>query len=68
FIPPGCRFHPRCPFAMEICKKVEPELVEIKPNHFVACHLYSGNKKYEETIHIPDKFVDIVKASSSSNK
>jgi hypothetical protein len=26
---------------MEICKKVEPELVEIKPNHFVACHLYT---------------------------
>jgi len=38
--PPGCRFHPRCPYAMEICKKVEPKLIEIKPNHFVACHLY----------------------------
>jgi peptide/nickel transport system ATP-binding protein len=38
--PAGCRFHPRCPFAMEICKKVEPELIEIKPNHYVACHLY----------------------------
>jgi len=49
-IPPGCRFHPRCPFAMEICKKVEPELVEIKPNHFVACHLYEGSKKYIDEI------------------
>jgi peptide/nickel transport system ATP-binding protein len=38
--PSGCRFHPRCLFAMEICKKVEPELIEIKPNHYVACHLY----------------------------
>jgi peptide/nickel transport system ATP-binding protein len=38
--PSGCRFHPRCPYAMEICKKVEPKLIEIKPNHFVACHLY----------------------------
>jgi len=39
--PPGCRFHPRCPYVMDICKKVEPQLVEVKPNHFVACHLYS---------------------------
>jgi oligopeptide/dipeptide ABC transporter ATP-binding protein len=38
--PSGCRFHPRCPYAMEICKKVEPKLIKIKPNHFVACHLY----------------------------
>jgi oligopeptide/dipeptide ABC transporter ATP-binding protein len=38
--PSGCRFHPRCPSAMDICTKIEPELKEIKPNHFVACHLY----------------------------
>jgi len=38
--PSGCRFHPRCPSAMDICSKIEPELKEIKPNHFVACHLY----------------------------
>jgi peptide/nickel transport system ATP-binding protein len=50
FIPPGCRFHPRCPYVMDICKKVEPQLVEVKPNHFVACHLYSGNKPYQETV------------------
>ncbi len=50
FIPPGCRFHPRCPYVMDICKKVEPQLVEIKPNHYVACHLYSGNKLYEEVV------------------
>ncbi len=50
FIPPGCRFHPRCPYAMEICKKEEPPLIEVKPNHFVACHLYSGNKNYEDIV------------------
>jgi peptide/nickel transport system ATP-binding protein len=38
--PPGCRFHPRCPFAMEVCKSVKPPMQEIRPNHFAACHLY----------------------------
>lgn len=38
--PGGCRFHPRCPFATEICRKEVPELKEIEPGHFVACHLY----------------------------
>lgn len=38
--PKGCRFHPRCFKAMDICSKVEPELLEVKPGHFVACHLY----------------------------
>jgi len=37
-IPPGCRFHPRCPFADKICMREEPQLIEIAPNHFVACH------------------------------
>jgi peptide/nickel transport system ATP-binding protein len=37
--PSGCRFHPRCPIAEEICSKEEPELVEIGPNHQVSCHL-----------------------------
>jgi oligopeptide transport system ATP-binding protein len=36
--PSGCRFHPRCPIAMEICSNAEPEWREIKPDHWVACH------------------------------
>jgi oligopeptide transport system ATP-binding protein len=35
--PPGCRFHTRCPFAIDVCKEVVPPLVEIKPNHYAAC-------------------------------
>ncbi|RJS88941.1 ABC transporter ATP-binding protein [Candidatus Bathyarchaeota archaeon] len=38
--PPGCRFHPRCPEAMEVCSRVKPELREVEPGHQVACHLY----------------------------
>lgn len=37
--PQGCRFHPRCPQAMAICKRVEPPLVELAPGHEAACHL-----------------------------
>jgi peptide/nickel transport system ATP-binding protein len=36
--PPACRFHTRCWKAQEICKTVEPPLLEIAPNHQVACH------------------------------
>ena len=35
--PPGCRFHTRCPFAIEDCARIEPQLTEIKPQHFAAC-------------------------------
>lgn len=38
-VPSGCRFHPRCPYAMEICSKEEPQTVEIAPGHLVSCHL-----------------------------
>jgi len=37
-LPPGCKFHPRCPYAKEICAEKEPELEQAGPNHYVACH------------------------------
>ena len=37
--PTGCRFHPRCPFAMEVCRKQEPELKEIDRDHYASCWL-----------------------------
>jgi oligopeptide/dipeptide ABC transporter ATP-binding protein len=36
--PPGCYFHPRCPFAIDRCKVDAPEYREITPGHFVSCH------------------------------
>ena len=38
--PPGCRFHTRCPAVMPVCSKVEPPLIRIAGDHWVACHLY----------------------------
>lgn len=39
---PGCRFSSRCPYAMEICRTATPDLLEVKPGHKVACHLYQS--------------------------
>ena len=39
--PSGCRFNPRCPYVMDICKKVEPKLLPVdQSNHLAHCHLY----------------------------
>jgi peptide/nickel transport system ATP-binding protein len=37
-IPSGCRFHPRCPYAADICKTKEPEFQRIDSNRYSACH------------------------------
>ncbi len=39
-VPPGCRFHPRCPEALARCREEEPRMVEVGPDHWAACHLY----------------------------
>ena len=38
--PSGCKFHTRCPYATERCKKEIPVQKEIEPGHFVVCHKY----------------------------
>lgn len=37
--PSGCRFHPRCPYVMDVCRTEVPDLVSVKEHHRVACHL-----------------------------
>jgi oligopeptide transport system ATP-binding protein len=41
--PSGCHFHTRCPYAMEVCKKIEPKFVDQGGGHYVACHLYPNS-------------------------
>ncbi|MDR2957560.1 MAG: ATP-binding cassette domain-containing protein [Coriobacteriales bacterium] len=38
--PPGCRFSSRCFKKLDVCERLEPELLEVEPGHFCACHLY----------------------------
>jgi peptide/nickel transport system ATP-binding protein len=39
--PSGCRFHPRCPHVMEVCRIEKPNITEDAPGHTVSCHLYT---------------------------
>lgn len=45
--PSGCKFHTRCYMACDECKRVPPELKEVKPGHFVACH-FADQRKIDE--------------------
>jgi len=42
--PKGCRFHPRCSYAMEICSKEKPKMIPVGKEHYVACWLYGGEE------------------------
>lgn len=57
--PLGCKFHTRCKECMNVCKFKEPEYLEVKPNHFVNCHLFNEevmnnleeyDRQYEEIL------------------
>ncbi|MAT43981.1 MAG: peptide ABC transporter substrate-binding protein [Anaerolineaceae bacterium] len=45
--PKGCRFHPRCPYAMKVCAEREPDLLEAAPDRFVACWLHQEHSAEE---------------------
>jgi oligopeptide/dipeptide ABC transporter ATP-binding protein len=40
-VPPGCSFHLRCPYVMDICKQVDPQMVQLAPGHVGRCHLFT---------------------------
>jgi len=44
--PPGCHFHPRCPYALARCRHEAPALREIKPGHWASCHLHDAGARY----------------------
>lgn len=46
--PSGCPFRRRCPRVMDMCRESRPELIEVKKDHFVACHLVKPRKKSEK--------------------
>ena len=48
--PSGCPFHTRCPYAIDVCKEVVPQLVEIKPSHFAACIRISPAQPHIEAV------------------
>ena len=52
-VPPGCSFHTRCSYVMDICKQVDPVMVETNPEHIVRCHLFEQPDSIKEIV-IPE--------------
>ncbi len=48
--PPGCKFCTRCDFKLDICEMIEPDSMQIRPGHFLRCHLY--DPKYSEQLKV----------------
>ena len=53
-VPPGCRFHPRCPYAQDICKTKQPELIQADSGHWSACHFADD---FKQGNHAPTQIV-----------
>ena len=52
-LPTGCRFHPRCPFAVALCREADPPLRELGPEHFSACHRAEELPPMDAVVHRP---------------
>jgi peptide/nickel transport system ATP-binding protein len=48
--PPGCRFHPRCPLAIDLCRREAPPMLEILPAHRTACHVAQADPARVPTV------------------
>jgi hypothetical protein len=59
-VPPGCRFHPRCPFATEICRLDDPALSAWQGGHAAACHHAATLPPY-----VPEAAMPMAKAAAS---
>lgn len=56
YAPQGCRFQARCPFSATICSQ-EPNLVEVEPGHFVACHMIDSIDEVREKARDPETWL-----------
>ncbi len=63
--PSGCKFHTRCRECMEVCKYVNPELLEIESEHFCACHLYNSADFMDKA---EKKMKDIIEQEKAEEK
>jgi len=57
--PVGCRFAPRCPLATELCRTVEPGLIEHQPGRFSACHYAENVPQLQESTRLAPKLSDV---------
>jgi oligopeptide/dipeptide ABC transporter ATP-binding protein len=53
-VPPGCSFHLRCPYMMDICKKVDPEMISLTQAHVARCHLFTEGEQPVKASAQPD--------------
>jgi peptide/nickel transport system ATP-binding protein len=49
-VPPGCSFHTRCSYVMDICKQVDPVMLETSPGHTARCHLFEQSDSVRKIV------------------